>query len=215
MKNTLLIYSGGLDSTSALYMFQDKIGLAVTFNYGSNHNEQETKMAVLNCKKLGIPHKVIHLEEAFSSIHSALLGDGDIPHGHYENESMKATVVPFRNGIMLSVATGIAESNNLTEVMLASHKGDNAVYPDCRPEFNEGMNIAMSMGTYNKVQLVAPFANLDKRELAGMGIEAGMDPELTYSCYEGGEVQCGKCSTCIERLWALGELTDEEVEAMK
>ena len=204
MKDTLLIYSGGLDSTSALYLYQDKIGLAVSFYYGSRHNTEEIKMATYNCKKLGIPHRVVDLREAFSGIKSALLGDGDIPYGHYEDESMKTTVVPFRNAIMLSIATGIAESNGLTKVMLASHKGDNAIYPDCRPEFNAGMRDAMREGTYNKVELSAPFAHLDKKELATKGIEAGMNPDFTYSCYEGGEIQCGKCSTCREREWALG-----------
>ncbi len=204
MKNTVLIYSGGLDSTSALYIYQKEIGLAISFNYGSRHNNEEIKMAVYNCKKLGIPHIIIDLKEPFKDIKSALLGNGDIPHGHYEDESMKTTVVPFRNGIMLSMATGIAESHGLDRVMLASHKGDNAVYPDCRHEFNLGMAEAMRTGTYNKIELIAPFANIDKKELATTGIAHGMNPDFTYSCYEGGEVHCGKCSTCRERDWALG-----------
>jgi len=211
----LLIYSGGLDSTSALYIHRSEIGLAVSFNYGSRHNEREIEMAKHNCKKLGIKHIVVDMQTAFTNIASALLGDGDIPHGHYEDESMKATVVPFRNGIMLSIATGIAESHNLSSVMLGSHKGDNAVYPDCKPDFNYYMSLAMQSGTYNRIILEAPFEDLTKKELAQLGIQCGMDPAFTYSCYEGGEEQCGKCSTCIERLWALGELTDEEVEAMK
>lgn len=204
MKNTLLILSGGLDSTSALYIYQEKIGLAVSFYYGARHNQQELEMAALNCNRLKIPHKVINLEEAFMGITSALLGDGDIPHGHYEDESMKTTVVPFRNAIMLSIATGIAESNKLHYVMLGSHKGDNAVYPDCRPEFNAGMRDAMRYGTYDQIELIAPFAHLDKKELATQGIEAGMNPDDTYSCYEGGDEPCGECSTCRERDWALG-----------
>lgn len=208
MKDTVLSYSGGLDSTSALYINKDEIAMAVSFNYGSRHNEQEIKKAKWNCDKLGIEHVVIDAREVFKNMKSALLGDGDIPHGHYEDETMKATVVPYRNGIMLSILTGIAESNNLKKVMLASHKGDNAVYPDCRPEFNAGQRAAMSMGTYNKIDLIAPFEQLDKKELAQAGIAAGMDTEQTYSCYEGGEIQCGKCSTCRERDWALG-LRDE------
>jgi 7-cyano-7-deazaguanine synthase len=208
MKDTLLSYSGGLDSTSALYVNKDRIAMAVSFNYGSNHNEQEIKMAKYNCDKLGIAHKVIDAREVFKDMTSSLLGDGDIPHGHYEDETMKSTVVPFRNGIMLSILTGIAESNELNCVMLASHKGDNAVYPDCRPEFNKAQADAMKFGTYNQVALVAPFEQLDKKELAQEGIKAGMDPDFTYSCYEGGEVQCGECSTCRERDWALG-LRDE------
>ena len=205
MKDTLLIYSGGLDSTSALYIHQDRIAMAVSFNYGSKHNKREIPMAQKNCELLGIPHKIVNMQEVFSNIKSALLNpDEDIPHGHYEDETMKSTVVPFRNGIMLSVATGIAESNDLVNVMVGSHKGDNAVYPDCRPSFNYFMAGAMKEGTYNQIQLWAPFEDLDKKELAEMGLKAGMNPDLTYSCYEGGEVPCGKCSTCRERDWALG-----------
>ncbi len=210
-----LVYSGGLDSTSALYIYKKEIGLAISFNYGSKHNKEEIKRAKLNCMALGIPHKVVNLTDAFVDIKSALLGDGDIPQGHYEDESMKATVVPFRNAIMLSIATGIAESNGMDSVMLGSHKGDNAVYPDCRPEFNNFMNLAMQAGTYEGIHLLTPFESLDKRELAARGIVAGMKPHLTYSCYEGGEVECGKCSTCIEKMWALGEISTADIKRMK
>lgn len=204
MKDIVLIYSGGLDSSSALYIYRERIKLALTFNYGSRHNKEETKRAGWNCEKLGIPHRIIHIEEIFKNMKSALLGVGDIPYGHYEDKSMKSTVVPFRNGIMLSIATGIAEDIKAKYVMLGSHKGDNAVYPDCRPDFNLGMSQAMEEGTYNKIELLAPFEKLDKKELAQKGIEAGMNPYYTYSCYEGGEEECGKCATCREKLWALG-----------
>ncbi len=204
MKDTLLSLSGGLDSCSALHIYKDKIAMAISFHYGSNHNDQEIKMAKLNCERLDIPHKVIDLSNVFKGMHSSLLGEGAIPEGHYEEASMKSTVVPFRNGIMLSVLTGIAEDNNLKAVMIASHSGDNAVYPDCRPSFNAGMRAAMSQGTYNKIDLVTPFAEISKPELAKMGITHGLIPEQTYSCYKGGEVPCGVCSTCRERDWALG-----------
>jgi len=216
MKDTLLIYSGGLDSSSALYIYKNKIALAASFNYGSRHNEQEIKRAKLNCELLNIEHIVINMQEAFSGIESALTDTTKaIPEGHYESDGMKSTVVPFRNSIMLSVATGIADSRGLKGVMLGSHSGDHAVYPDCTPEFNAGMRAAMIMGTDNKVELFTPFMNLDKKEVAKLGVEAGMKPDLTYSCYKGGEEQCGVCSTCVERRWALGELSDEEVKGMK
>jgi len=216
MNKGLLIYSGGLDSSSALYIYKDIIKLTVIFNYGSRHNEQEIKYAKLNCEKLGIEHIVIKMNEAFKDIKSALTDTTmAIPEGHYENESMKSTVVPFRNGIMLSVATGIADSRGLSFVMLGSHSGDHAIYPDCTPLFNSGMSEAMINGTANKINLLTPFMKLDKKEVCKKGIEAGMIPEKTYSCYKGGLEQCGVCSTCIERRWALGELTDEEVENMK
>ncbi len=215
MKKTLLVYSGGLDSTSALYIHKHEIAMAVSFNYGSRHNEEEIKRAAINCELLDIPHKIVDMKEAFRNIKSALLGDSDIPYGHYEDLSMKTTVVPFRNAIMISIATGIAETYKLESVMLGSHKGDNAVYPDCRPEFNSFMNLTMQAGTYDGIHLLTPFQDLDKRQLAVLGIAAGMEPELTYSCYEGGPQQCGECSTCIERLWALGELSDEDIEGLK
>ncbi len=209
MAKTLLVYSGGLDSSSALHVFSETIGLAVSFNYGSKHNEQEIRKAKLNCERLGIPHKVIDLSQAFHHIKSALLDESRcIPEGHYESETMKATVVPFRNGIMLSIAAGIADSAGLDTIMLASHRGDHAVYPDCTPTFNKGMKEAIKYGTENNIVVVTPFENLDKREIAGWGIEMGMVAEQTYSCYKGGDIHCGRCSTCTERLWALDKLED-------
>jgi len=207
-KNTLLSLSGGLDSCSALHIYKDSIALAVSFNYGANHNAQEIKMAKLNCERLNIPHKVIDLTAVFKGMGSALLGNGPIPEGHYESETMKSTVVPFRNGIFLSVLAGIADDAGLGKVMIASHSGDNAVYADCRPEFNQAMNQAIMLGTDRLIQLITPFADIGKPELAQLGIAAGMVPEQTYSCYKGGAIQCGVCSTCRERDWALG-LRDE------
>ena len=216
MKDTVLIYSGGLDSTSALYIYKNRISLAISFNYGSRHNKQEIKRAKLNCDILNIEHKVINMQEAFKDIDSALMDTSKpIPEGHYESTGMKDTVVPFRNGIMLSVATGIADSRGLTNVMLGSHSGDHAVYPDCTPTFNAGISAAMRNGTNNKVNLLTPFMDIDKKEVCKLGLKVGVNPELTYSCYKGGEKQCGVCSTCVERRWALGELSDEEVEGMK
>jgi 7-cyano-7-deazaguanine synthase len=209
IKDTLLIYSGGLDSTSALYAYKDLIKLAISFNYGSRHNHREIEMARLNCEKLGIEHMIINIEEVFKYMKSSLLGSEDVPHGHYEADNMASTVVPFRNGILLSIATGIAESNKLKYVMLASHKGDNAQYPDCTPEFNEHMNGAIRAGTANNVKLMAPFAMLDKKEIAELGVASGVVPELTYSCYEGDAEHCGKCGTCVERIWALSEVNDD------
>lgn len=203
MKDILLVYSGGLDSSSALHIHKNRIALAVSFNYGSRHNDREIQMAKLNCERLGIEHKVIDLEDVFLNMQSALLGDSPIPHGHYEAETMKSTVVPFRNGIMLSIAAGMADSANITQVMLASHAGDNAVYPDCRQNFNCAMDEAINFGTDGKVNIKIPFAKITKKELVDLGMAHGLVPEQTYSCYEGGVNHCGKCSTCVERLWAL------------
>ena len=204
MKDTILIYSGGLDSTAALYTYKDRIALAVTFLYGSKHNKYERLCAEENCKLLGIEHLVIDMSFLGEHLKSSLTTDEEIPEGRYDEEKMKSTVVPFRNGIMLSIATGIAESRNLQNVMIASHSGDHAIYPDCSEDFNYYMDFAMIYGTYNSIELVRPFENLDKKEVAQIGIENGMDPDKTYSCYKGVLPQCGVCSTCRERDWALG-----------
>lgn len=208
-KNTLLILSGGMDSTTALYEFRDSIALAVTFNYGSKHNHEEGKRASINCDVLGIPHRVVNLDFAAMGFVSNLLQDGgDIPEGWYDQDNMAATVVPFRNGIMLSLAAGIADSLNLKKVMLASHAGDHAQYPDCRPEFNTPMAEAIFAGTKNGIDLIAPYANISKRSIALRGERLTVPWELTYSCYNGGPVHCGKCGTCTERLEALEGLSD-------
>ena len=200
----LLIYSGGLDSTSALYIFKDRVKLAISFDYGSKHNPMEIECARVNCAKLGIPHKVIPLTSIGTHLKSSLLDRSvDVPHGHYAEDNMRSTVVPFRNGIMLSIAAGIAESNNISTIMLASHRGDHAQYPDCTPLFNAGIRAAINAGTNNKVELFTPFENMDKRQIAEEGVRNKLDPALTYSCYEGDTEHCGKCGTCVERIWAL------------
>ena len=200
----LLIYSGGLDSTTLLYEYKESIALAVTFDYGSKHNAREIACAVENCKRLGIKHLVIPLGfigQYFKS--DLLLSGGDIPEGSYADENMKSTVVPFRNGIKLAVAAGLAESYELDAIMLANHSGDHAIYPDCRPEFIDAFAAAVKAGTYNGVQVVSPYCNISKRDIALRGKAIGVDYSLTYSCYKGGEKHCGKCGTCVERKEAL------------
>ncbi|MBR4595834.1 MAG: 7-cyano-7-deazaguanine synthase QueC [Bacteroidales bacterium] len=209
----VLVYSGGLDSTTLLYEYKDSIALAVSFDYGSKHNKRELEFAALNCKRLGIRHLVIPLEFMGKYFKSDLLiGGGDIPEGSYADENMKSTVVPFRNGIMLSIAAGLAESYELDAIMLANHSGDHAIYPDCRPEFIEGMAAAVEAGTYNGVKVVSPYCNMTKREIALRGRELGVDFSLTYSCYKGGEKHCGRCGTCVERKEALEGFDPTEYE---
>ena len=209
----VLIYSGGLDSTTLLYEYKDSIALAVSFDYGSKHNARELEFAALHCKKLGIKHLIIPLEFMGSYFKSSLLeGGGDIPEGSYADENMKSTVVPFRNGIMLSIAAGLAESYELDAVMLANHGGDHAIYPDCRPEFIDAMAAAVEAGTYNGVKVVSPYCNITKRDIALRGKAIGIDYSLTYSCYKGGEKHCGKCGTCMERKEALEGFDPTEYE---
>lgn len=116
---------------------------------------------------------------------------------------MKSTVVPFRNGIMLSYACAIAENMNLKNIMVSNHAGDHAIYPDCREEFIDSMSKAVSFGTYNNIKIVAPYTNITKRDIALRGKELGIDYSKTWSCYKGGDVECGVCGTCVEKLEAL------------
>ena len=204
MKDAVIIISGGMDSTTMLYEFKDEIALAITFDYGSTQNGRERVCAVTHCQRLGIKHIVIQLEFMYRYFKSALLGNPeDIPEGDYNDESMKSTVVPFRNGIMLSIAAGIAESNGLKRVMIANHTGDHSIYPDCRPGFINAMSGAMSAGTYENITVYAPYTYLSKKEIAEHGKALGLDYSETYSCYKGGEKHCGKCGTCRERIEAL------------
>ena len=200
----LLIYSGGLDSTTLLYEYKDSIELAVTFDYGSKHNAKEIACAKENCQRLGIKHLIIPLGFIGQYFKSDLLqSGGEIPEGSYADENMKSTVVPFRNGIMLAVAAGLAESYGLDTVLLANHSGDHAIYPDCRPEFIDAFSAAVKAGTYEGIKVVSPYCNITKRDIALRGKAIGLDYSLTYSCYKGGEKHCGKCGTCVERKEAL------------
>lgn len=206
MKDSVIILSGGMDSTTLLHDLKERIALAVTFDYGSNHNAREIEMARKNCALLGIEHLVIPLSFMGQYFKSSLLAGADeIPEGHYAEENMKSTVVPFRNGIMIAVACGLAESRGLRHLMLANHSGDHTIYPDCRPEFVEAMSGATAAGTFDHIDLICPYTNLTKGEIAAIGKRLGIDYSLTYSCYKGREKHCGKCGTCIERKEAFAD----------
>ena len=193
-----------MDSVTLLYEYRDRVALAVTFDYGSNHNRREAAFAKLHCERLGIEHLLIPLDFIHRYFKSSLLEGADaIPEGHYAAENMKSTVVPFRNGIMLSIACGIAESRGLKNVMIANHFGDHSIYPDCRSGFVEAMSQAMSEGTYDGVKVFAPYTGISKTDIARHGATLGIDYTETYSCYKGGAKHCGKCGTCVERKEAL------------
>lgn len=205
-KDTLMVLSGGMDSTTMLHDYASRIALAVSFNYGSNHNAREIECARYNCEKLGIPFQVIDLPFMSRIFSSSLLSGADaIPDGSYDNENMRSTVVPFRNGIMLAIAAGLAENNSLKRVMLANHAGDHAIYPDCRPGFARAMADAIAEGTYDRIELLTPYTNLTKTDIARRGAALGVDYSHTYSCYKGGEKHCGTCGTCVERHQAFAE----------
>lgn len=204
MKDYVIVVSGGMDSITLLYDKKEEIALAVTFDYGSKHNAREIAWAKVHCGRLGIRHIVIKLDFMQKYFTSSLLEGGDeIPEGHYADENMKSTVVPFRNGIMLSVAAGIAESNGLKKILIANHGGDHTIYPDCRPEFIGAMDRAIANGTYEDVRIDAPYTNITKADIAKIGKRLGIDYSETWSCYKGGERHCGKCGTCIERKEAM------------
>ena len=211
MKDSVIVVSGGMDSVTLLYEKKDKIALGISFDYGSNHSHNELPLAALHCQRLGIEHVVVPLGFMHQYFKSSLLESGDsIPDGSYDEENMKSTVVPFRNGVMLAVAAGIAESNGLTKVLIANHGGDHTIYPDCRPEFIAAMDAAVEAGTFARVRVVAPYTNISKADIARRGRALGIDYAETWSCYKGGHVHCGTCGTCVERKEALREAGIED-----
>lgn len=199
----LVILSGGMDSTVALHNTLSEgnsVVKAITFNYGSKHSDREIKMAIEQCRILGVSHELIDITQIGKHLKSDLLkSGGDIPDGHYEDGVMKKTVVPFRNGIMLSIAAGIAESCGAKAIVLGNHFGDHAIYPDCRDDFAKSMRMAINLGTYENIDLHTPFQKITKAEIAVIGNKLGVDFSKTYSCYKGGEKHCGTCGTCVER----------------
>lgn len=200
----VIIYSGGLDSTVLLHQYQKDIKLAITFDYDSKHNNKEIECAKKNIKKLGIKHIIIKLPFINENFKSNLLkSGGDIPNGEYDSENMKSTVVPFRNGIMLSIAAGIADSIGAKKVLIANHAGDHHIYPDCRPVFIGEMNSAIAYGTENQINILAPYTFITKREIALIGQKLDVNFKDTWSCYKGENIHCGICSTCLERKKSL------------
>ena len=198
----VVLLSGGMDSVSALYdaTRHHQVVAGISFNYGSKHNDREIPFAANHCRKLGIRHEVIALDFVNRLFKSDLLkSGGDVPEGHYEELSMKQTVVPFRNGIMLSIAAGFAESVGAKGLVIAAHAGDHAIYPDCREDFMRSMGDAIRLGTYAQIEVIRPFISMTKAQIAARGAELGVDFAQTWSCYRGGESHCGRCGTCVER----------------
>ncbi|MDF1853067.1 MAG: 7-cyano-7-deazaguanine synthase QueC [Verrucomicrobiales bacterium] len=201
MKVVVLV-SGGMDSVTALYRAAQEhdVVAGLSFDYGSKHNHREIPFGKMHCDLLGVPHRLVPLpfmNELFES--DLLQSGGAIPEGHYEAENMKQTVVPFRNGILLSIAAGFAESVGAEGLVIAAHSGDHAIYPDCREEFMKPMAEAITAGTYADLEVLRPFIHLRKEGIAALGASLGIDFSLTWSCYKGGEIHCGKCGTCVER----------------
>jgi len=198
----VIIYSGGMDSTVMLNEYKDRVKLAVSFNYGSKHNEKELTYAKKNCEKLGIKQVVVDLPFINQLFKSNLLqSGGEIPDGTSEQNVLNQAIVPFRNGIMLSIAAGIAESVSAQKVLIACLSED--TYPDTLEVFIDSMNAASKLGTETEISIIAPYIKLTKREVALKGQQLGVDFFETWSCYKGTDKHCGICETCLDRKEAL------------
>lgn len=215
MKVVVLV-SGGMDSVTALHAAarEHEVVTGLSFDYGSKHNHREIPFATHHCGLLGVPHETVVLDFMDRLFKSDLLrSGGEVPEGHYEAENMKQTVVPFRNGILLSIAAGYAESVGAEGLVIAAHSGDHAIYPDCREAFMEPMAAAIRAGTYAGISVLRPFIHERKEGIAAIGAQLGLDFAMTWSCYKGGELHCGKCGTCVERkeAFAIAGLEDPTV----
>ena len=209
MKKVIITLSGGMDSATVLAkaIAEGRECLAISFDYGSKHNVFENAKAKQLARHYNVPFKLIDLKTVMAGFKSNLMMDGgDIPEGHYEDESMSLTVVPSRNIIFLSILSGLAWSNECSEVWIGIHAGDHAVYPDCRPEFYWKMNEAIQLGTDHKVSLHAPFLHNTKTDILKTGLELKVPYDLTRTCYKHQQTSCGKCGSCVERLEAFKTL---------
>ncbi|MYM53672.1 7-cyano-7-deazaguanine synthase QueC [Thalassovita mangrovi] len=200
---TLVICSGGLDSVSLAHMIADQQTLTrlVSFDYGQRHRK-ELDFAARCAARLNVPHHVIDMRNIGAALTgSALTDDIDVPDGHYAEETMKITVVPNRNAIMLTIAYGIAAANGDEAVATAVHGGDHFIYPDCRPAFTESFDTMQraALDGYADVRLSTPFVHRSKADIVTEGAKVDTPFADTWSCYKGGQHHCGRCGTCVER----------------
>ncbi|WP_289081064.1 7-cyano-7-deazaguanine synthase QueC [uncultured Sulfitobacter sp.] len=200
---TIVICSGGLDSVSLAHMVAAKRKLTglVSFDYGQRHRK-ELDYAALCAKRLDVPHDIIDMRGIGAALTgSALTDDVDVPDGHYAEETMRVTVVPNRNAIMLTVAYGIAAARGDQAVATAVHGGDHFIYPDCRPDFTQAFEFMqyMALDGYADVSLYTPFVHRSKADIVTEGQRHNTPFAETWSCYKGGVHHCGRCGTCVER----------------
>jgi 7-cyano-7-deazaguanine synthase len=199
-----MLLSGGLDSTTLLANLTAG-GMEVvclSFDYGQTHR-RELDAAAHFAGFYNAPHAIVRLPGIFSG--SALTHDCEMPAGHYTDESMRATVVPNRNMVMLAIATSVAIQNGSGAVAYAAHADDRGVYPDCRPPFIAAMREAMSLCDWSHLTLLAPFAEWSKRDIYKEALRLGVDVDATWSCYAGGIAPCGVCGACSARSEAMKE----------
>lgn len=210
---TIVLLSGGLDSTvlATKLVQEGNEVLALSVDYGQRH-KKEINHAVRVANYLKIEHRVADLSALsyFLSGSSQTSSDIAVPDGHYAEESMKLTVVPNRNMLLLSVATAWAISAKADTISYAAHNGDHAIYPDCRKEFIDKLAEAIAIADWHSVKLFAPFAEISKADIAKLGQEIKAPMELSWSCYKGQEFHCGTCGTCVERkeAFVLAEVQD-------
>lgn len=199
---SVLIYSGGLDSTVLLYHLRAEGHEArcLSIDYGQRHR-RELECAAGICAALGLEHRVADLRGIAPLLAGSALtsAEVEVPEGHYAAENMKLTVVPNRNMLMLSLAIAWAVSTKSDAVAYAAHGGDHVIYPDCRPEFIEAMRAAAGLCDWHRVEVLAPFQRMTKGEIARLGAGLGVPFDQTWSCYKGLEKHCGRCGACNER----------------
>ncbi|MEM7293762.1 MAG: 7-cyano-7-deazaguanine synthase QueC [Pseudomonadota bacterium] len=200
---TLVVCSGGLDSVTLAYKIavESQLDGLLSFDYGQRH-QVELQFAARCASALGVPHQTVDIRAVGNLLSgSALTDDIDVPEGHYAESNMRVTVVPNRNAIMLAIAFGAASAQGCAAVAVAVHGGDHFIYPDCRPGFIDSFQHMQNhaLEGVGEVQLLAPFVHLDKAEIARQGAELGVPFGDTWSCYQGNDLHCGRCGTCVER----------------
>ena len=217
-RKTIVILSGGLDSTTLLYHLRD-IGhevKALSVNYGQRHS-RELNAARRICEVADVEHQVVDVSGLADIFGENSLTDMsvNVPHGEYTPSTMAVTTVPNRNMIMLSIAAGWAIASKFDAVAFGAHSGEYTPYPDCQPQFAAAMNCATHVCDDNPIEVLAPFVRWDKGGIVKRGEELGVPFELTWSCYEGGSKHCGKCSTCLDRKDAFAKcgITDPVEDA--
>lgn len=200
---TIVICSGGLDSVSLAHKVAAEHELAglLSFDYGQRH-VKEVEYAAACARRLGVPHKVVDIRQIGAALSgSALTDDVAVPDGHYAEETMKITIVPNRNAIMLAIAFGMAAAEKADAVATAVHGGDHFIYPDCRPGFISAFQAMQdaALEGYAEVTLFTPYLNGSKGDIVADGAKHGTPFAETWSCYKGGVRHCGRCGTCVER----------------
>ena len=204
-QKAVVIFSGGMDSTTLLYWAKDIYDYltVITINYGQRH-KKEIECAKSICKKLNLEHDIVDISSIKTLLkNNALTDDVKVPEGHFADPIMKSTVVPNRNMLLLSVALCSACVRDADEVLYGAHFGDHAIYPDCRKEFVEALDKASRLCWYKEIKIIAPFVDKNKTDIAKLGEKLNVPFENTWSCYNGRELHCGKCGTCVERIEAF------------